>query len=346
MRTILVATDGEPGGRGALRLAAELSARDGARVVVVSVMEPVLLYPPGGLAELAAYPPLFAAGAETALRERVRLQLVQLGGRAAAWEVHVGTGSFAPTVARIAADYRAELILLGLRGVGRLEKWISREALVRLIHLSSVPILAVPAEGQPLPDSAAVAVDFSAYSTRAAHVAAELLGPGGELHLIHVTWTPPAESGWSDTLDWTVTYRSGVERRLELLEEELRESHAVKVHRHLLLGDPAHEIQRLARKLEPDLLCVGSHGTGFIGRILLGGVSTKIVHSARSAVLIAPPRELPREVRVEIGEREVLAELGAGSDLALSARARLTGAAGSGIPVPHAAPRADVTPLE
>jgi nucleotide-binding universal stress UspA family protein len=51
-------------------------------------------------------------------------------------------------------------------------------------------------------------------------------------------------------------------------------------------GDPGHELCRLARDGDYDVVVVGSHGSGFLKRVLLGSVSHHVLHHAPCPVLI------------------------------------------------------------
>jgi hypothetical protein len=44
------------------------------------------------------------------------------------------------------------------------------------------------------------------------------------------------------------------------------------------------------------VIAAGSHGAGFLSRLVMGSVSTRLVRGATRMVLIAPPRTVPAEV--------------------------------------------------
>lgn len=306
---VLVATDGKPGAAGALRAARALEERDGARVRALAVYEPPpQFYGLEAAGMVAGVPSPFGAAEVEALRRVAEVQLAGAGG--AHWSLEVTLGGAAPAIAREAARSGAGLILLGLRPHAPVERWLGRETLLRLTHLSHVPVLAVPADVRALPRRAVVAVDLSERSLRAARVAPEVMDPGGELHLVHATWAPSRAESWS-TMDWVKAYRDDVEERVEALAAELRASGGPSVRVHVREStEPADEVVRLADELEADLIVAGSHGHGYLGRLVMGSTSGKLLHGAHCAVMIVPPAEVPRELDASAALAPILAPLG------------------------------------
>jgi nucleotide-binding universal stress UspA family protein len=68
------------------------------------------------------------------------------------------------------------------------------------------------------------------------------------------------------------------------------------------IGSPAHEILRRATEWNADLIVVGSHGYGKLGRLFMGSVSQQILHGADRSVRIArsPKKEKPTGAGVTI----------------------------------------------
>lgn len=308
---VLVATDGTPDAMGAVEMARLLAARDGARVEVLTVFDPPMqFYGLEAVGIAAGVPSPYGLVAIEELRRRVEIQLAGVGGGASEWPISVKVDSCAPAIARFASECGAALVLMGLRPHVAVERWLGRGTLLRVIHLSHVPVLAVPADARGLPQRVVAAVDLSELSLRAVQSLPALLAPGSQLHLVHATWAPLPGENWA-TMDWVKTYRTGVEERIEALASELRSSAALEVHVHVReTGDPAHEILRLADEVGAELIAAGSHGHGFLGRIVLGSVSSKLLHGARCAVLIAPPAEAPPELRPVLEMDDVLAPPG------------------------------------
>ena len=67
---------------------------------------------------------------------------------------------------------------------------------------------------------------------------------------------------------------------------------------HLRMGEPVRGLIELITELRPDMVVIGSHGRSAVMRMLLGSVSTQIIHRSPVPVLVvpAPGRELPHLV--------------------------------------------------
>jgi nucleotide-binding universal stress UspA family protein len=55
-------------------------------------------------------------------------------------------------------------------------------------------------------------------------------------------------------------------------------------------GDPATVILETARAFQPDVIVLGSHGRGPLGRLILGSVSDKVLHNWAGSVLVIRPQ--------------------------------------------------------
>jgi nucleotide-binding universal stress UspA family protein len=76
----------------------------------------------------------------------------------------------------------------------------------------------------------------------------------------------------------TAEIKGGVDRAIAVLG---RPATALIVH-----GDPAGEICRIAEEGTYDVIVIGSHGSGFVKRVLLGSVSHYVMQHAPCPVLV------------------------------------------------------------
>lgn len=60
----------------------------------------------------------------------------------------------------------------------------------------------------------------------------------------------------------------------------------IKIEKEILMGSAKKMIIKTAEKWEADLIVVGSHGYGFIERLLLGSVSDAVIHHSPCSVLV------------------------------------------------------------
>jgi nucleotide-binding universal stress UspA family protein len=294
-RTILVPTDGTPAAMGALRLAGSLAHDRGYHVEVVGVVEPLPVFDAGfmvAVPEVELYP-----SRQDSLREEILNQLGHLGSTAAEWPITILSGAPGPRIVNRAEELRAETIVMGLGRHGPVDRVFGTETTLQVIRLSRIPVLAVPEAKGELPRSAAFGIDFSLFSQRAVKAALGLMGSPFEAHLVHVMsgleFLPTTSEGWRHG------FEEELRSRLAEIAAESSPRGGSQVHVHLLEGEPARELMAFAEGKELELLAAGSHGLSFVGRLLMGSVSTRLIRRARIPVLIVPPGGRPEEVFLE-----------------------------------------------
>ena len=282
--TILVASDGTPGAVGALRMAAALQERDGCRVEVIGVVEPIPAFdvgmmvtiPESGLAEARI----------EGLEREIREQIGGITGDADAWPLEVDAGIPGPRIVRKAKEAGASMILLGLGRHRAVDRLLGGETALQVVRLATCPVLAIPGAGGIVPRTALVAIDFSLHGQRAAEAAARLIDAPGTLILGHVMQGLRFLRDVPE--DWESRYRAEVEGRLDELRRALHVPGGIEVRTRILEGDPARDLLDLAGEEGVDLLAAGTHGHAFVARILLGSVSTRLLRGAAVATLVAP----------------------------------------------------------
>ena len=188
---------------------------------------------------------------------------------------------------RRAGRVDADMILLGLGCHGPVDRLFGTETALRVARLAHRPVLAVHPEGDRLPRCAVVAADFTDFSKGAAGAAAAVMAIPGVMHVAHamsgLELLPSAEDQWRQD------YEAFVQGRLEKLSDELEVSERIDLRVHVVEGEATPAILNLAESQDAELIAAGSHGHSFVGRVLMGSVSTQIIRGAHTSVLIWPP---------------------------------------------------------
>jgi nucleotide-binding universal stress UspA family protein len=229
-----------------------------------------------------------AEAARRAERKRiVREQLLRLWPTKSAADAEVYDGDAATVVARIANESRAALIVAGLGRHRVIDRLFGDETALRLIRLSGAPVLAAAPGLAHAPRRIAVAVDFSETSLSAARLAIELAAPSAVVHLVHVA---PRDSTLDDLGGLGASYKEGASGAFRKLRDQLNVRAGIRVEETLLHGDPATELLAFAANTDAELIATGSHGHGFVTRMLIGSVTTRVLRCATCSVLCVPHR--------------------------------------------------------
>jgi universal stress protein E len=285
--TVLVATDGTEQSDGALRVAIARAAEMGANLEVLAVATPDPIMAPD------VTPALWAEANQlrrTALRDAAEWQLARVTGQERSHPVLLLDGNPAYTIARVALEQRAALVVVGLGRHKVVDRLFSDETALQLARISRVPVLAVPAAAAATPRHAVVAVDFSELSTRAAQAAIEAVGDRGLVELLHVM---PYVQEDSFTLEIEEPYERWVGEQLASLTLQLVVPQGVTVTSTAVRGKPAPQLLAFATRVGADLLVTGTHGKGFVARALLGSVTSQLLRAATCSLLTVPRDPLP-----------------------------------------------------
>jgi nucleotide-binding universal stress UspA family protein len=138
------------------------------------------------------------------------------------------------------------------------------------------------------------ALDFSNAIQPVLDRAKELaLLSGGRLWLVHVAAPEPDfvgyDSGPAGTRDRVAKHHREEHREIQSNAERLRES-GIDATALLIQGATVEVILRESKKLDVDLIVIGSHGHGAVYRALLGSTSEGVLHGSDVPVLIVPVR--------------------------------------------------------
>lgn len=131
-----------------------------------------------------------------------------------------------------------------------------------------------------------VALDGSETASRALKMAIELAGPlDARLRLLHIInwWTPVVPPGVAEQLN------TGAREFAQLLLNDSMKICAlanVPADSEIASGTPAEELAKAAEAHAVWMVIIGSHGRNPVQRILLGSVSTHLLHICERPVLV------------------------------------------------------------
>ncbi|GAA2780279.1 MULTISPECIES: universal stress protein [Mycolicibacterium] len=198
----------------------------------------------------------------------------------------IASGSTVPTLVDLSKD--ARLIVVGSRGRGALARGLLGSVSTGLVHHAHCPVAIIhdqdPLMEQPSRAPVVVGVDGSPSSDKALEIAFEQ----ASLRAVDLV----AVHAWSDTgvfefpgLDWPAL-QSIAEVTLAERLAGWQERYPDVVVRRLVVADrPARQL--IEQSESAQLMVVGSHGRGGFAGMLLGSVSTAVVHGTRLPLIVA-----------------------------------------------------------
>ena len=300
-RTILLATDGSYPAAAAAKVAAALARERGARPQVVNAYDTTGLPIPAPLpALLSAADAVIGADVHTPAVRALQADLAATIGRVADWPVHIGLGTPAGVVARVAAEIGAAVIVMGLRRHSALDRVLHDETTLNVMRGASCPVLGVTPSLHTLPRCIVVGTDFGPAALQAARFALAMLADDGTLVLAHAE-VPDRDRTEDEPAGSEIVYTSGLDAAFARLETDLAVPAGVQVRRaRPAVGSGrrvADELLGIAARHGADLVAVGSRRYDWLDRALLGSVSSELVRDGRVSVLVVPPAPTrPRNV--------------------------------------------------
>lgn len=275
---LLVGYDGSDGGRDALELTRVLAEATGASVLVVTVL------PYGPLP--INYEILDEEEAERARplfeEARERLGGIEIETRA------FGGGTPAGVINDLAERDEIDMIVVGSPHRGPVGRTLIGSVADGLLHGAPCEVVAAPrgyaAEEHGPFRTIAVAYDDTPEAESALRRAEEIALACRATIVIYTVLAPPAvvpgATGYTPAMPPDAG--SIVTRTVKGVDERLAATGRA------LSGTPGPAIAEACEESGADLLVAGSRGYGPLLRVLLGSVSTQLVHKARYPVLVVP----------------------------------------------------------
>ena len=291
MQTVVAATDFSVNAQGAIDWAAQLARTHGARLVLVHALLPPI--------SPTAAPEFVPLPAEAYEEERKRAEEA-LAERAAALrktgcevEADLQPGSAVSTVLEAVDRWKADVLVAGTRGLTGFKRVLLGSTAARFVREAACPVLTVH------PDEASrhrpihrilVPTDFSDDAALALTVAGKVVGPvtdHARVTLLHVfrlpheivtPWPAPVLIQASRDIE------SEARQRLEEVAKPLREL-GLDVDVLAREGYPPEIIDEEARRIDADLIAMGTHGRSGLKRLFLGSTAERVLPAAPCPVL-------------------------------------------------------------
>jgi nucleotide-binding universal stress UspA family protein len=283
---VVVGVDGSSASKVAVDWAARDAALRGTTLKLVHVLTPpaVMAFPE------VPMPPGYLQWQEEEGRSLLdaAVKTVEEATRGARVEVstEMVAGPSVPVLADLSTG--AQMVVVGCRGRGAFARGLLGSISTGLAHHAKCPVAIIhdadPLMPHPSKAPVVVGVDGSAASDRAVAIAFEQASfRGVDLVAVHA---------WSDSgvlefpgVDWSQLQALGEATLSERLAGWQERYPDVLVRRVVVADRPAHQLLEQAQSAQ--LLVVGSHGRGGFAGMLLGSVSTSVIHSARMPVIVA-----------------------------------------------------------
>jgi nucleotide-binding universal stress UspA family protein len=235
-----------------------------------------------------------------------RLRHLQTGLEPGRVTTVVRLGSAADEILRFAVETDADVIVMGRHSAREVASGRTGRVVSRVLECARCPVITAPVleservlipSPAPLPSSGAeraihgilVATDLSTLS-RAAVAFARRLGtdlhcPVHVLHVVESPWTrsPAYATPEPETIE--TLRRAARAFHTRALQAWYADGAGVHLHPLVRVGDPATEIVRCAAQMGADLIVLGTHGRGAVGRRLLGSVARDVVTRAACPIV-------------------------------------------------------------
>jgi nucleotide-binding universal stress UspA family protein len=221
-----------------------------------------------------------------------------VGGRFSSVETRVAEGDARREIVRAADEWKADLVMLGARGLGAVASVLLGSVSVGVTRHAHCPVLVVKARATRA-RRIVIAMDGSQDALAAAHFIAQLpLEPSAVIRLLGVVEPPqfPVVGPYGLASDvWTMKDALVEERRhgMEAVLERAKRIFAARIRNvetSVIVGQVAHEIVSAASEANVDLVVVGARGLGGFERLVLGSVSDNVVRHAPCSVLVVKHR--------------------------------------------------------
>lgn len=302
---VLIGVDGAEDGFAAVRQVGRLLAAERDQLA--------FYYTPPDLQSRDATPEVLAR-ARRALAEGVFAESREHLDAALAAGLHTIVGTTAPSQGLLLAadEWKADLVAVGARGLGPIEKLLLGSVSRAVVHQARVPVLvarARPEARRSEPLRVLLACDGSESSRQAGQLLNQLTFPSdaaGFVATVIEAMLAGAVPKWLEDRARNADSEAMAQAWVREHEAEKQAKHAelveycgclpalFRAHDPIVCeGHAAEQLLGLIQKLAVDLAVVGAHGKGALERLLIGSTSDKLLNHAPCSVLIVREHKRP-----------------------------------------------------
>ncbi|HEX7472614.1 MAG TPA: universal stress protein [Candidatus Limnocylindrales bacterium] len=308
---VLLAVDGSSTSESARRLVGSIDWPEGTVIEVAGAIEPII--ESFGTTVMPMPPTAISPDTRTvhAIEQAVDDAAAALEGPGRIIRRAILDGRPATMIVDEAVAFRAELVVVGSRGLGPLKSMLLGSVSAEIVDHAPCPILVVrkaafdtillAVDGSP--SAVAAATFLGACRFLAAHPIEVLSVAASSTHLPPVPLTGMSDAAFEADAVRVSESRRWTEAIAATAVEQLR-SDGLHARWSISQGNPAHEIIEAARCFGCDLIVVGSRGHTGLTRIVLGSVARNVLlHTEASVLIVREPVRVRSAERVESAER-------------------------------------------
>jgi nucleotide-binding universal stress UspA family protein len=275
---ILVALDGSDTSNNALRQTIRFARAKACGVTVVTVLPPY-----DGDLELGMMPnikqamkepgeKILDAASKIAVEEGVEI------------ETTLETGNIHESIIDVAIEKDCDMIVIGRSGKHGIERALMGSTTARVIGYSPIDVLVMPNNATLKWDNILLAVDGSRYSEIAANRAINMAQTYGE-ELSIMSVVDVNEEFYANAPD---AVEQMVHNARDIVDsvQDLSKKSKIKTKTFVREGQSHEKIIEMARELQSNIICLGSHGRTGLRRLLMGSVTEKVIGNAPCPVLV------------------------------------------------------------
>jgi len=277
-RKILVAYDGSPSAQNALSLASQLAREDKSWIKVLAVVPPyqgdLELIGVSDIKEAITGPgqQLLAEARKLADREGVHIL------------TNLEQGEPYEQIVHVAEEENCDLIVMGRRGKGKMERALIGSVTARVIGHTNKDVLVIPENGQLSWKNILLATDGSTCCDNALARALEIAQERkAKLSAVSVVYTNDEFYALGQEV------LKGLYQDADKVLDKVRKwagDLGVQTELFVRDGEPHQAITAMAAEISASLIVMGSHGRKGLTRLLMGSVTERVIGYADCPVLV------------------------------------------------------------